>query len=577
MQKTHYNIYKNLKSVYEYFNSQNDLTVEYIDEIDKYEIYDFSPVSWHMFLLKLPLHILPSKKSIRNSTKTFYNQIYTNWDKNFNWDKTYEKYLINYFSYQFGSLYPDKYHFIDNDEIREMLKNFISRNSIKSDEDFYINLALQNLVLVLAENEIETNKNFNHTYLKNYLEVFNNLLKNPSLISDGDKNYLFNIFISKNISNEILKFISKKVISLMLNTPEYQNEIKKFEEDPEKNWNYIFFSQLIDKCINDYIFKDFTKRINLFKSRYKKFINENNEIESEEKKHIQISNMKYFLRIAKREIRQVIKNHCNVYFYFANFSEIDKTSPIGLKIFDIHPITYLFKTNSKIFIIEGADKLGKTSFIEDIQNLLTKKDIKHTYTHFPSADIYEKFSKLTTDSTSARQTAFSYDTLLEFKENLLPDILNNPDKYHIIDRAFLSCLVYSTLDFKNETDKHEYKTCLKYLYDKYFPDFKNYFIYLLNINQIILYLENDSDFNIINMKFDKDDVIEKHFDKEKYLKINDLYRDKKFTQKQFDEDLFKHFKNYHIAFDIDTTKSIDKKRVERLYLFDNIDNTLNRK
>lgn len=226
-------------------------------------------------------------------------------------------------------------------------------------------------------------------------------------------------------------------------------------------------------------------------------------------------------------------------------------------------IKEICKKVNKMIIIEAADKLGKTTFCDDIvDQWVDLKDELHKifYYHFPTEKSYEIFPKL--NNTEYRQLGFSTETLFDLKK-LLRKVLDN-NNFVICDRAILSGIVYSSLDFKDSIDFDYFYNTLQYLYQKYFDIEVNILNYV-NVFQFVIVTEEPEKLHLV---FDSDDVIEKDFDKEKWMLINNTYKryiDSSTLMKKIP--LFDKVKHYKIIYDNDSKKDISAKRSERLRVF----------
>lgn len=222
----------------------------------------------------------------------------------------------------------------------------------------------------------------------------------------------------------------------------------------------------------------------------------------------------------------------------------------------------------KIIIVESADKLGKTSFCEDIKNLeieWDQRDQKVKYFHFPTPNAYKKFPLL--NCTEFRQLGFTIDTL-EYLRKIVQDLFDN-NYIYLIDRAILSTTVYSFLDFKENRERHQiFLSIFHDLYQEHFT-IEREILKFVSISQYVIVNEEPEKMKI---KFDKDDPIEKNLDMKKWKKINNLYleyieRDENFHYKAQDLPLGDLIKHYKIRYNNNENISIQEKRKERIDFF----------
>ena len=222
----------------------------------------------------------------------------------------------------------------------------------------------------------------------------------------------------------------------------------------------------------------------------------------------------------------------------------------------------------KIIFIESADKLGKTTFCEDIKALdigYDKRDQKIKYFHFPTKIAYENFPSL--NSTEFRQLGFTFDTLENLRK-IMRDLFDNGSIY-LIDRAILSTAVYSYLDFGNDEEKYKsFLNIFNMIYDEFF-EIESEILKFVSMYQFVIVNEEPSKMKI---EFDKDDVIEKDLTIEKWNKINNLYmqyieKDDKFHCKAQDLPLGNLIKHYKIRYNNNEELSIREKQKERMDFF----------
>lgn len=229
----------------------------------------------------------------------------------------------------------------------------------------------------------------------------------------------------------------------------------------------------------------------------------------------------------------------------------------------------------KIIFIEGPDKMGKTAFCEDIKNLeisWDKRDLKFQYYHFPSKWAYEEIGKSYDSNIIARQLGFAIDTL-EGLKSIFQEALDN-NIIPLIDRAFLSCCVYTDHEVKKLVNKIgnmswgyawvQFLKILNGLYESHFQIEKE-MIEFMDVYQFVIVNEQPE---LMRIELDKNDVMEKSFDFEDWRALNQLYREyiDKF-EKRDTIPLCNLIKYRKIIYNNSEDVSINEKRNERIEHF----------
>lgn len=232
----------------------------------------------------------------------------------------------------------------------------------------------------------------------------------------------------------------------------------------------------------------------------------------------------------------------------------------------------------KIIFIEGADKMGKTSFCDDIKNLeigWDTRDLKFKLYHFPTKWAYSEFEYLFETNVLGRQLGFAIDTLENLK-GIFKEALDN-NTIPLIDRAFLSCCVY-TFHEVNKIVKKESQMAHRYawvkflkilneLYDSFFQAEKELLEFIDAYQFIIV---NEEAYNM-RIELDKNDQIEKYFDFEDWRAINDIYKQYIDKPEKRDNIPFGNSIKYRkIIYNNNEDVSLEEKRKERIDNFLNI-------
>lgn len=229
----------------------------------------------------------------------------------------------------------------------------------------------------------------------------------------------------------------------------------------------------------------------------------------------------------------------------------------------------------KIIFIEGADKMGKTAFCDDVKNLeisWDQRDLKFQRYHFPSSWAYKEIGESYDSNIIARQLGFAIDTL-EGLRSIFQEALDN-NIIPLIDRAFLSCCVYTDHEVKkivhkigNMSWRHAWVQFLKILnglYESHFQIEKE-MMEFMDVYQFVIVNEQPE---LMRIELDKNDVMEKTFDFEDWRGINQLYREyiDKF-EKRDTIPLGNSIKYRKIIYNNSEDVSIDEKRKERIEHF----------
>lgn len=226
----------------------------------------------------------------------------------------------------------------------------------------------------------------------------------------------------------------------------------------------------------------------------------------------------------------------------------------------------------KIIFIEGADKMGKSSFCEDIKNLEISwdtRDLKFKSYHFPTKWAYDEIGYLFENAVLGRQLGFAIDTL-EGLKTIFQEALDN-NIIPLIDRAFLSCCVY-TFHEVNKIVKKEQQMGYRYAWIKFLKILNGFYASFFQAEKELLEFIDVYQFIIVNeephemrIELDKEDKVEKYFDFEDWRIINDLYRQYIDKPEKRDNIPFENSIKYRkIIYNNNEEVSIEEKRKERI-------------